>query len=182
VPFPGIEYHIRDPQSGERAAHGKPGDYVVRGPSMFMGYYGQPELTAAALTEHGFYRTGDLMIETADGYITWAGRMKDIVRRGGLQVDVLELENLLVQHAGLAAAAVVGEPHPRLGEEVVIVAVLRKGHEPPTLDDLVQYLVARGVPRECLPRKLAYTHALPVTEWGKYNRAEIRKWLAAQPA
>src|SRR6185436_12909494 len=123
----------------------------------------------------------DLMIETADGYITWAGRVKDIVRRGGLQVDVIELENLLVQHAGLAAAAVVGEPHPRLGEEVVIVAVVKKGHEPATLDELVQYLVTRGVPRECLPRKLAYTHALPVTEWGKYNRAEIRKWLAAQP-
>jgi acyl-coenzyme A synthetase/AMP-(fatty) acid ligase len=182
VPFPGIEYRIRDPQSGERAAQGKPGEYVVRGPSMFMGYYGQPELTAAAITDDGFYRTGDLMTETADGYITWAGRMKDIIRRGGLQVDVIELENLLVQHADLAACAVVGEPHPRLGEEIVIVAVLKKGHPHPTLDDLVRYLAARGLPKECLPRKLAYAAELPVTEWGKYNRVEIRKWLASQSA
>ena len=95
---------------------------------------------------------------------------------------MLELENLLVQHAGLAAATVVGEPHPRLGEEVVVVAVLKQGHEPATLDDLAQYLAARGVPRECLPRKLAYTNALPVTEWGKSNSAEIKKWLATQSA
>src|SRR5207237_9276971 len=96
--------------------------YQVRGPNLFMGYHGQPELTAAAVTPDGFYRSGDLLTVTDDGYVTWAGRTKDIIRRGGLQLDPIELENILSSDPAIHEVAVVGQPHERLGEIAVVVA------------------------------------------------------------
>ena len=83
VAFPGIEHRIIDPETGERLDPGKVGEYVCRGPSFFMGYVGQPELTAARLTPDGFYKTGDILVEHPGGYLRWEGRIKEIVRRGG---------------------------------------------------------------------------------------------------
>lgn len=179
VPFPGTEYRIFDPQTADPVPHGKPGEYVVRGPSMFMGYFGQPELTRAALTPDGFYRTGDLMIATDDGYLTCAGRIKDVIRRGGLQIDVIEMERMLTQHPKIAEAVVVGEPHPRLGEQAVMVVIPKSG-ERPVLEELTAHLAGCGLPKECLPERLVFAQSLPRTEWGKFNRVELKKWLAAQ--
>jgi acyl-CoA synthetase (AMP-forming)/AMP-acid ligase II len=182
VPFPGHEFRITDPQTGHAVPLGKPGEYVCRGPSLFMGYFGRPELTEAALTPDGFYRTGDLMIQTADGYLTCAGRIKDVIRRAGLQIDVLEMEKMLAEHPRIAEVVVVGEPHPRLGEQAVVVAIAKDGQPPPTLGELVAHLTACGLPKECLPERLVFTGALPRTEWGKFNRAELKRWLTEQPA
>ena len=181
VPFPGHEYRITEPGTLNPVPLGQAGEYVCRGPSLFMGYFGQPELTRAALTEDGFYRTGDLMIATEDGYLSCAGRIKDVIRRGGLQIDVLEMERLLAEHAKIAEVVVVGIAHPRLGEQAVIVAIPRVDSDRPRLEDLVAHLVERGLPRECLPERLVFTATLPRTEWGKFNRVELRKWLAEQP-
>jgi len=180
VPFPGLERRIFDPQTGEAVPLGKPGEYVVRAPSMFMGYFGQPELTRASLTNDGFYRTGDLMIETADGYLTYAGRIKDVIRRGGLQIDVIEMERMLAAHPKIAEAVVVGEPHPRLGEQAVMVVIPKSAGQPPQLEELVVYLLTCGLPKECLPERLVFAQTLPRTEWGKFNRVELKKWLTQQ--
>jgi acyl-CoA synthetase (AMP-forming)/AMP-acid ligase II len=182
VPFPGHEYRITEPGTVTPMPLGQAGEYVCRGPSLFMGYFGQPELTRAALTEDGFYRTGDLMIATEDGYLSCAGRIKDVIRRGGLQIDVLEMERLLAEHAKIAEVVVVGIAHPRLGEQAVIVAIAKADCERPRLEELVAHLVERGLPRECLPERLVFTATLPRTEWGKFNRVELRKWLAEQSA
>lgn len=180
VPFPGIERRIFDPDTGLAVPPGRPGEYVVRGPSLFMGYYGQPELTRAALTDDGFYKTGDLMIATDDGYQTYAGRMKDVIRRGGLQIDLIEMEKLLMEHPSVGAVVVVGEPHPRLGETAVMVMVPKNPAERPSLEALSAHLAARGLPKESLPERLVFAESLPRTEWGKFNRVELKKWLAAQ--
>ncbi len=182
VAFPGTEYRISDPQSGDAMPHGKPGEYVVRGPSMFMGYFGRPELTQAALTSEGFYRTGDLMIESEEGYLTCAGRIKDVIRRGGLQIDVIEMEKMLTEHPKIAEAVVVGEPHPRLGEQAVMVVIPKSFVLKPRLDELIAHLLACGLPKECLPERLVFAQHLPRTEWGKFNRVELRRWLAEQPS
>jgi acyl-coenzyme A synthetase/AMP-(fatty) acid ligase len=121
------------------------------------------------------------MIATEDGYLSCAGRIKDVIRRGGLQIDVLEMERLLAEHAKIAEVVVVGIAHPRLGEQAVIVAIPRVDSDRPHLEDLVAHLVERGLPRECLPERLVFTATLPRTEWGKFNRVELRKWLAEQP-
>jgi acyl-CoA synthetase (AMP-forming)/AMP-acid ligase II len=182
VPFPGLEYRITEPGTTEPVALGQPGEYVCRGPSMFMGYVAQPELTRAALTDDGFYRTGDLMIATADGYLTYVGRIKDVIRRGGLQIDVLEMERLLAEHPKVTEVAVVGEPHPRLGEQAVMLVIARSDQDRPGLDELIAHLSERGLPKECLPERLVFTTSLPRTEWGKFNRGAMREWLVLQVA
>ena len=178
VPFPGHEYRITVPGTDQPVPLGQAGEYVCRGPSLFMGYFGQPELTRAALTDDGFYRTGDLMVGSEEGYISCAGRIKDVIRRGGLQIDVLEMERLLAEHAKIAEVVVVGIAHPRLGEQAVIVAIAKADHDRPQLEELVSHLIERGLPKECLPEHLVFTTSLPRTEWGKFNRVELRNWLA----
>jgi cyclohexanecarboxylate-CoA ligase/acyl-CoA synthetase len=180
--FPGIEFRIVEPQSGEPVPQGTPGEYFVRSPSLFMGYFGDPEATAAAVTADGFYRTGDLMVEDPPGTITWSGRTKHVIRRAGLQIDVVEMENMLAGHPKVAEAVVVGEPDARLGERAAVVLVPRSREDPPALGELVEHLTRCGLGRESLPERVAYTEALPRTEFGKFRRDEIRSWLIEEVA
>jgi acyl-CoA synthetase (AMP-forming)/AMP-acid ligase II len=179
VVFPGVEYRIVEPQSGERVAAGTPGEYVCRAPSFFMGYMGQPELTEARLTTDGLYRTGDLLVEHPGGYLRWEGRIKEIVRRGGLMIDAIEVSDLLSEHADVAEVIVVGTPDTRLGERAVAVVVPRSGKRPP-LDELCAFLLERGLSKEVLPEELLFAGSIPRTEFGEFNRGEVRAWAAAQ--
>jgi len=181
VPLPGLQFRITEPGTNKPMPLGQVGEYVCRGPSLFMGYLAQPELTRASVTEDGFYRTGDLMMATADGYLTYVGRIKDVIRRAGLQIDVLEMERLLSEHPKIAEVAVIGAPHPRLGEQAVMVVLPKLDHDRPELDELVAHLSRCGLPKECLPERLVFTTRLPRTEWGKFNRAAMRQWLSEQP-
>jgi len=176
VPFEGLEYRVIDTDTGDRVAAGQPGEYQVRGPNLFMGYHGQPDLTAQAVTPDGFYRSGDLLVESGDGYVTWAGRTKDIIRRGGLQLDPVEMENILAGAAEVHEVVVVGEPHPRLGEIAVIVAVATPGATP-TLEGLCRRLLDHGIPKQNLPEKLFLTSTIPRTGVGKFHRVEVKSRL-----
>ncbi len=80
-----------------------------------------------------------------------------MIRRGGLQIDVLEMERLLSEHAKIAEVVVVGIAHPRLGEQAVIVAIPKVDSDRPRLEDLVAHLIERGLPRECLPEQVVFT-------------------------
>ena len=177
VPFPGLEHRIVDP-TGAPVEDGKAGEYQVRGPNLFMGYAGQPELTAQAVTEDGFYRSGDLMVSSAQGYINWSGRTKDIIRRGGLQIDPIEMEGMLVQHPKVSMVVVVGEPHPRLGERAVVVAVAENAEDPPSLEECCAHLLAQGLPKQNLPERLIVTDDIPRTELGKFHRVEVKRRVA----
>lgn len=180
VPIRGLEFRITESGTNQPVPLGQVGEYVCRGPSLFMGYLAQPELTRTSVTDDGFYRTGDLMMATADGYLTYVGRIKDVIRRGGLQIDVLEMERLLSEHPKIAEVAVIGAPHPRLGEQAVMVVLPKADHDRPNLDELVAHLSQCGLPKECLPERLVFTTSLPRTEWGKFNRAAMRQWLTEQ--
>ena len=177
VPFPGLAYRLVDVDSGEPVAKGKAGEFQVRGPNLFMGYFGQPEATAAAVTPEGFYRSGDLMVESGDRYLTWSGRTKDIIRRGGLQIDPVEMENWLAGHERISEVLVVGEPDPRLGERAVVVCVPRNAAAPPTLEELCDYLLKQGLPKQNLPEKLVLATSIPRTELGKFHRVEVKRRL-----
>jgi acyl-coenzyme A synthetase/AMP-(fatty) acid ligase len=177
MPFPGVEFAIVDPESREPVRQGEVGEYLCRSPSMFMGYFGDAELTAAAITEDGFYRTGDLMTEDPPGYLTWSGRTKHVIRRGGLQIDVVELENLLAEHPKVAEVVVVAIPDPRLGERAALVVVPRSPDEKPELAELVEHLGRRGLGKESMPERLAFADALPRTEFGKVRRDDVKGWL-----
>jgi acyl-CoA synthetase (AMP-forming)/AMP-acid ligase II len=177
VPFPGLAYRLVDVDSGEPVAKGKAGEFQVQGPNLFMGYFGQPEATAAAVTPEGFYRSGDLMVESGDRYLTWSGRTKDIIRRGGLQIDPVEMENWLAGHERISEVLVVGEPDPRLGERAVVVCVPRNAAAPPTLEELCDYLLRQGLPKQNLPEKLVLATSIPRTELGKFHRVEVKRHL-----
>jgi acyl-CoA synthetase (AMP-forming)/AMP-acid ligase II len=177
VPFPGLAYRLVDVDSGEPVAKGRAGEFQVQGPNLFMGYFGQPEATAAAVTPEGFYRSGDLMVESGDRYLTWSGRTKDIIRRGGLQIDPVEMENWLAGHERISEVLVVGEPDPRLGERAVVVCVPRNAAAPPTLEELCDYLLRQGLPKQNLPEKLVLATSIPRTELGKFHRVEVKRHL-----
>jgi cyclohexanecarboxylate-CoA ligase len=181
-PFDGVEYEIRDPDTGNAVPLGVPGEYLCRAPSLFMGYDGQPDSTSAAVTADGFYRTGDLMVRDSGGCVTWSGRLKDVIRRGGLQIDVIELEDMLARHPKILAVVVVGEPDARMGERAVIVAVAAPDCAEPELPELVEHLTACGVSRESLPERLVLTDSLARTERGKVRRAEVKRWVAESAA
>jgi acyl-CoA synthetase (AMP-forming)/AMP-acid ligase II len=179
VVFPDVEYRIADPQTGEPVPQGTPGEYLCRAPSFFMGYMGQPELTQARLTADGLYKTGDLLVEQPGGYLRWEGRIKEIVRRGGLMIDAIEVSDLLSEHPRVAEVIVVGTPDPRLGERAVAVVVPRPG-ERPGLDDLCAFLIERGLSKEVLPEELFFTDSIPRTEFGEFNRGEVRAWVTTR--
>jgi acyl-CoA synthetase (AMP-forming)/AMP-acid ligase II len=177
IPFAGMEWRIVDP-AGNPVPPGTTGEYQCRGPNMFMGYHGQPDLTAKAVTEDGFYRSGDLMVESPEGYVSWTGRTKDIIRRGGLQIDPIEIEGMLSRHPQIATVAVVGQPDPRLGERAVIVAVPEDPDDLADLDGLCAYLQREGLAKQSLPERLIYMDDLPKTAVGKVHRVELRRLIA----
>ena len=177
VPFSGVEYRLVDVVTGQPAQSGRPGEYQCRGPNLFMGYHGEPELTSQAVTQNGFYQSGDLMVQSGDGYVTWAGRTKDIIRRGGLQIDPIEMENILAGHPQVSEVVIVGEPDPRLGERAAIVAVATDPTSPPTLEELCGFLVGNGIPKQNLPEKLVLPSSIPLTELGKFHRVEVKRRL-----
>lgn len=178
IPFEGMDWRIVDPQ-GDPVAPGTIGEYQCRGPNMFMGYYGQDDATAEAVTEDGYYRTGDLMVLSPEGYVSWTGRTKDIIRRGGLQIDPIEIEGMLSRHPQIATVAVVGQPDMRLGERAVIVAVPEAG-ERADLQDLCAYLQREGLPKRSLPERLVYVDDLPRTGVGKVHRVKVRNMIAEE--
>lgn len=181
VVFPGVESRVVDAETGEPVPPGTAGEYVCRAPSFFMGYLGQPELTQQRLTPDGLYKTGDLLVEHPGGYLRWEGRIKEIVRRGGLMIDAIELSDLLSEHPQVAEVIVVGTPDARLGERAVAVVVPRT-EERPQLDELCGFLVERGLPQEVLPEELLFAATIPRTEFGEFNRGEVREWVLEQLA
>jgi acyl-CoA synthetase (AMP-forming)/AMP-acid ligase II len=176
VVFPGVESRVVDAETGAPVAPGTTGEYVCRAPSFFMGYLGQPELTQSRLTPDGLYKTGDLLVEHPGGYLRWEGRIKEIVRRAGLMIDAIELSDLLSEHPQIAEVIVVGTPDARLGERAVAVVVPRS-EERPALDDLCAFLSERGLSQEVLPEELLFADAIPRTEFGEFNRGEVRAWV-----
>ena len=178
LPFAAIEAIVLDQESGEPLGPGEVGEYVVRGPSLFMGYLGRPELTAESVREGGYLRTGDLMSIDDLGYVKYVGRLKDVIRRGGVNIDPMEVERVLIQHPGVADVSVVGLPDPRLGETAV-AAVETVDGAGPTLAAIVEFLAAREVPVQAHPERLVVVEELPRTEFGKHNKAKLREQLLA---
>ncbi|MEO8296996.1 MAG: AMP-binding protein [Burkholderiales bacterium] len=156
---------------------GEVGEEWSRGPNAFLGYFDEPELTRKDLGADGWYRSGDLARGLADGSIRIAGRIKDIIVRGGQNISVSEVENYLAGHPSVKSVAVVAVPHPRLGETGCAVVVAAPGHTP-TLAELSAYLMDKGVARFKLPEQLEIWPSLPTTPSGKIQKFIVRQKLA----
>jgi acyl-CoA synthetase (AMP-forming)/AMP-acid ligase II len=105
-----------DAQTGVECPRGSPGEIVVRGYPLMLGYYGKPAETARAIDRDGWFHTGDMGVLRADGHLHFVGRYKDMLKVGGENVDPMEVEAFLMGHSAIKGAAVVGRPDPRLSE------------------------------------------------------------------
>ena len=124
VPITGITVGIARPNADriDLLPVGEVGEIVVRGPNVMAGYLGRPDITAEVLID-GWFLTGDLGRLHSDGYLSVVGRKKDLILRGGYNVYPREIEEILVGHPAVAQVAVIGVPHPELGEEVWAIVV-----------------------------------------------------------
>lgn len=162
-PVPGCELRI--------AADG---EIQVRGEVLCHGYT-DPELIAAAFTDDGWYRTGDLGHLRADGHLVVTGRTKDLIIRKGEKIAPLEIEELLAARPDVADVAVLGLPDPIAGERVCAVVVAQPGTQPPTLTALAGQLTTAGLMRQKLPERLEIVEALPRTTNGKIDKQVLRQ-------
>jgi acyl-CoA synthetase (AMP-forming)/AMP-acid ligase II len=160
---------------GNEVPRGVEGDIAYRGPAHMIEYLANPAETAALFTEDGFSKSGDLGKMTADGYVRVTGRTKDIVIRGGMNISVREIEEHLAHHPALRAFSVVGMPDERLGERVCCFVVAATGHDAPTVDDMREFLLERGIPIQKTPERVVVVDILPMTATGKILKHELRK-------
>ncbi len=125
-PVPVVDVRIADP-AGQALPQGDTGEILIRGPIVMPGYWGKPEATAETIRD-GWLHTGDIGHLDEDGYLYVTDRAKDMIIRGGENVYCVEIEERLVEHPGVADAAVIGVPHPELGEEVKAVVQVVDGY------------------------------------------------------
>jgi malonyl-CoA/methylmalonyl-CoA synthetase len=171
-PLPGVEIRIADPATGEPLEEG-PGSIEVRGPNVFKGYWRMPEKTEQEFRADGFFITGDLGYRDERGYIFIAGRAKDLIISGGFNIYPAEVENAIDAVAGVAESAVIGVPHPDMGEAVVAV-VARSAGADLTADVLLQTL-AGDLARFKQPRRVVFVEDLPRNTMGKVQKAALRE-------
>jgi acyl-CoA synthetase (AMP-forming)/AMP-acid ligase II len=172
--LPGVELRLVD-EGGREVGVGQPGEIVSRGPDLCAGY------TDPALNDvfdaDGWYRSGDVGILDADGYLTITDRLKDIIIRGGENVSAAEVEEILQRLPGVAEVAVVAAPDPRLGEHGCAFLRLLPGATAPDLACLRSHLEAEGLSRPKWPEELRVISEFPRTPSGKIVKAELRRRL-----
>jgi long-chain acyl-CoA synthetase len=169
TPIRGVEMRVVDEQ-GNEVAQGEVGEIAIRGHNVMKGYWRRPEETAKAIPD-GWFRTGDLGRVDEDGYFVIVDRKKELIIRGGYNVYPREVEEVLYEHPAVAEAAVIGLPHPELGEEVAAAVALKPGASV-TAEELRDHVKAQ-VAAYKYPRHVWIADALPKTATGKILKREI---------
>ncbi|HEU5448428.1 MAG TPA: AMP-binding protein [Acidimicrobiia bacterium] len=161
-PLPGVELRL--------AEHG---EVEVRGPNVFCGYWGRPDATAAAFTDDGWFKTGDIGEHDPDGYLRLVGRARDLIITGGLNVYPREVEDVLLEHPAVSEVAVAGTPDPEWGEIVTAWVVPSPAATPPEEAELARFASDRLARFKC-PRRVLFVDALPRNALGKVLRHELK--------
>ncbi|MDH3047131.1 class I adenylate-forming enzyme family protein [Gordonia alkanivorans] len=175
-PVAGLEVEIRDPVTGETMPAGEVGEITVRTPARMSGYWQQPDQTRNVMDENGWLRTGDLGFIDDTGLLTVKGRLKDLIISGGENIYPAEIENVLVDHPAVAAAAVVGAPHPKWVEAPVAILVAHEGHSI-DVDDVRDWVRGRLATYKC-PQEFVVFDTMPQLGGGKTNRPALRGLVA----
>lgn len=174
-----IETRLIDPEQGtEIVAAGTVGEMQIRGPTVFDGYFRAPELTAAAFTADGFFRTGDLFEIAGDRdaprFYRFVGRLKQLIVRGGMKIAPEEIEAVLGQHPGILEASAIAYHDPVLGERVCAVVVPRPGVTI-TLESIQSLFRDVGMAIFKWPERVRTVEALPRNAVGKVLRGELTR-------
>ena len=174
-PMPGVELAIRQPNGNQFLPVGEPGEVCFRGWCIMKGYFDDPEKTAEALDEQGWFRTGDLGMIGKDGYLRLVGRIKEMIRVGGENVAAAEVESVLLKHGAVKQAVAVGMSDTRLAEVVAVFIELRpdkQATEVEIIDFCRQHLASFKV-----PRRVKFVQGWPMTGAGKIQRYLLKESL-----
>lgn len=175
-PMPGVELAIRQPNGKEFLPAGQPGEVCFRGWCVTKGYFDDPEKTAEALDDQGWFRTGDLGVIGEDGYLRLVGRIKEMIRVGGENVAAAEIESVLLKHNAVKQAIAIGMADARLAEVVAVFVELRSGQRATEAEII-------GFCREHLasfkvPRRVKFIAEWPMTGAGKIQRYVLKQSLS----
>ncbi|MGD9525710.1 (2,3-dihydroxybenzoyl)adenylate synthase [Pseudonocardia sp.] len=179
---PADEVRVLEIGGEDEVPDGQIGELACRGPYTIPGYHRAAAHNATAFTADGFYRTGDLVTRhVVDGvdYYAIDGRIKDVINRGAEKIHAEEVEELLVRHPAVLAAALVGMPDPVLGERIcAYVTVDAEADGTPTLPEITAFLLEQGLARFKLPERLEVVEAFPLTNVGKVSKKDLRADIA----
>jgi cyclohexanecarboxylate-CoA ligase len=176
----GVELRVTD-EAGVPLAAGAEGEIRARGPDCFLGYV-DASLDTDCFDTDGFFRTGDLGVLDADGYLRITGRVKDIIVRKGEKISAREVEDLLLEHPGVADAALIPLADPVTGERACACVHLSRDGDALTLETLVAFLRTRDLTPQKLPEQLELVDDFPRTPSGKINKRLLRETIERRVA
>ena len=168
------EIVVVDPADGTPLDSGQVGEVWLRGPEMFAGY-ADADQTAEAVTRDGWLRTGDLGVIDSDGWLTIAGRIKELIIRGGENIATAEIEAILESHTVVRQAVAVGYPDPILGERVAAIVVASGEFD---LEECRRWFAERGFAKFKTPEVILSVASIPMLPTGKPNRVELKAYAA----
>jgi acyl-CoA synthetase (AMP-forming)/AMP-acid ligase II len=175
---PGVEVKVVE-LDGSLADPGEEGEIRVKGPMLFRGYV-DSSLDADAFDEDGWFRTGDLGVQDAEGYIAITGRLKDVIIRKGETISAKEVEDLLFTHPGIGDVAVIGLQDDASGERACAIVVPADRDAPPNLENLFDFCTEAGLMTQKIPEQLEIVDVLPRNATGKVLKHELRKKYTAE--
>ncbi|MBA4398179.1 MAG: hypothetical protein C0394_12465 [Syntrophus sp. (in: bacteria)] len=182
MPMPDTEFKLVDPETGQLAEPGQPGEILIRGPQVMNGYYNKPEETANSIRD-GWMHTGDVARMDEDGYFFIVDRLKDMVIVSGFKVFTRELDDVLSKHPDIQLAASVGVSDPdRPGSERVACAiVLKPGIEKSEAqkEKILAFLKENTAPYK-IPKIIEFMDELPTSGVGKILKREIKKKMSGK--
>ena len=171
--IPGAEVKVVDPESLAEVASGDHGELWFRTPQLMKGYLNRPEDTAQVITEDGWFRTGDMGMVDADGFVYVQDRLKDMIISGGENIYSPEIERVLAEHPAVMEVAVIGVPDDRWGETVKAVVALKPGAQA-TEEQLIAWCREQLAGFKC-PKSVDVLDALPRNPTGKILKRDLRK-------
>ena len=151
---------------------GEVGEIVFRGPTLFVGYHKQPELTAETRDDEGWFYTGDMGFADEDGYLHFTGRAKEVINRGGTKIFPKEIEDLVSGHPKVQDVAVVGMPDERLGERICAY-IVPAGDSKVSVEELREYLEEQKAMKYNCPEYIVHLNELPMTPTGKVQKVAL---------
>ena len=178
-PGPGADVAVFDEQR-RHVPPGTVGELGLKGPSLFEGYLGDPDGKPTRMTPDGFFLSGDMGRLTPGGFVKVVGRKKDLIIRGGFNIDPVEIEELLRGLDGVRDVAVIGYPDERFGERACAVLVVQDGVDY-DVQGLARHLLAAGLSKEKLPERVVCTTDVPRSPDGKVLKAKLREQVLSQP-
>ena len=175
---PHLEVKIVDPATGLTVPRGTPGEFCTRGYSVMLGYWNDPEKTAAAIDPARWMHTGDLAVMLEDGYTNIVGRIKDMVIRGGENLYPREIEEFLYQHPDIADVQVIGVPDEKYGEELCAWIIAKPGQQ--LAEEEVREFCKGQIAHYKVPKYIRFVTEFPMTVTGKIQKFKIREAMKEQ--